>query len=218
VTPYYADDLVTLYLGDCREVMAWLSADVLVTDPPYGIARADSNSTQRPVEIVAGDENTDIRDAALALWGTRPAMVFGSWRQSRPQRVTGRLIWHKAAALSGHTCHAWYSAEEEIYLLGTGWVGKPIQNVIVTRERRDGAHGLVATIGHPTPKPVGLMEILIGKCPAGVIADPFAGAGSALIAARNLGRHAVGVELKERYCEVAAKRLCQDVLISGALG
>ena len=118
-----------------------------------------------------------------------------------------RLIWHKASSIPGHRTQAWFSADEEIYQLGAGFVGRPTQNVIVTHERRDGAHGEVARLGHPTPKPVPLMDALIAKCPPGVVADPFAGVGSTLIAAQRLGRRAICVEIQERYCEIAARRL-----------
>jgi site-specific DNA-methyltransferase (adenine-specific) len=108
------------------------------------------------------------------------------------------------------TSAPWYSAEEEIYIIGEGFHGKPEQNVIQTNEARMNKYGLPAQLGHPTPKPVGLMERLIAKCPEGVIADPFAGSGATLIAARNLGRQSIGVEYEEKYCELIATRLSQQ--------
>ena len=218
---YYQDDHVTLYHGDClTEHREWLNADVLVTDPPYGIAYKSggmSNSAHTARASIANDETVTARDSALASWGRRPAVVFGSWRQPRPAMTQHRLIWHKGKALPGMRTSAWYSADEEIYVLGTGFAGKPVQNVFRTENRQDGANGLVCETGHPTPKPLALMAWLVEKCPPGIIADPFAGSGATLLAARNLGRKAIGVELEERYCEVIAKRLDQGVLDIGAL-
>lgn len=217
MNPYYSDDLVTLYHGDCLRLTEWLASDVLVTDPPYGVAwkSGQFSNAQVPLEEeVLGDRDTLARDSVLTLWGNRPALVLGSWRIERPRHVSNRLIWHKAANIPGHRTQPWFAADEEIYQLGTGFCGKPEQNVLVTHDRRDGAHGEVATIGHPTPKPVSLMGRLILKCPPGTIADPFAGSGSTLVAAKQLGRRAIGVELEERYCEIAAKRLAQDTLFA----
>jgi DNA modification methylase len=211
--PYYQDDLITLYHGDCLEITEWLDADVLVTDPPYGVAWKSgqfSNATIALEETIENDNNAHVRDQALELWGKKPALVFGSWKVARPNRVANRLIWHKAANIPGMRTQPWYSADEEIYQIGTGFQGKPEQNVLVTNDRRDGAYGEVARLGHPTPKPVGLMERLIAKCPDGVIADPFAGSGATLIAARNLGKQVIGIELEEKYCELIAKRASQS--------
>lgn len=217
--PYYSDEFVTLYHGDCLEIDAWLAADVLVTDPPYGIAwqTGQTSRAHTPiVESVAGDEDTAARDATLRSWGDRPAVLFGSWRAPRPANCRHRLIWHKAARKPGFSTAPWFPTDEEVYILGRGFGGSPMGTVIATTEQRDGAHGLVATIGHPTPKPLDLMEQLIVKCPPGIVADPFAGSGSTLVAAKRLGRKAIGVELDERYCEIAAKRLAQGVLDFGA--
>lgn len=214
--PYYEDDLVTLYHGDCREITAWLDADVLVTDPPYGIDLTTSiNRHMKRSEgrvtapKVAGDDSLALRDAALAAWGERPALVFGSWRKPRPDNTRFRLIWDKGEAGMGDLSLPWRPGDEEIYVLGDGFHGRRGPNVIrvntVRSDRPD----------HPTPKPVPLMEQLITKCPAGVIADPFAGSGSTLRAAANLGRKAIGVELEEKYCEIIANRLSQGVLDLG---
>jgi site-specific DNA-methyltransferase (adenine-specific) len=218
--PYFQNELVTLYHGDCLEVTEWLKADVLVTDPPYGVAWKSStmsNAIKPKSEIINNDETPDVRDKSLELWGDRPALVFGSWKVARPNNTRHRLIWHKKANIPGMRSHAWFSADEEIYVLGTGFLGKPEQNVLVTNDRRDGAYGEVARLGHPTPKPVGLMERLIAKCPDGIIADPFSGSGATLVAARNLGRKAIGVEMEEKYCELIANRLSQEAFDFGGL-
>lgn len=215
--PYYADDLVTLYLADCLDQQAWLDADVLVTDPPYGIAYESNfnrlKGTQKLGRPISGDQSTAARDAALAAWGNRPALVFGRWDAPRPATARHRLIWDKGNSVGmGDLSMPWGRAEEEIYVLGAGFKGKRESNVIRAQmymapnpNRPD----------HPTPKPVALMESLIGKCPPGTVADPFAGSGATLIAARNLGRRAIGVEVEERYCELTAKRLSQQAFDFG---
>lgn len=224
MTVYYRDEFVTLHLGDCREVTPWLDADVLVTDPPYGISwKQRLGDGRRPreqvhvLDVVAGDRDTAARDDVLDAWGDRPAIVFGSWRVPRPAGVRSLLVWHKDGAFSGPLNAAFFTNHEEIYVLGDApWrkSAPPLRSVITTTEHRGQAS---RDAGHPTPKPVGLMETLVDRCPAGVIADPFAGSGSTLVAARNLGRRAVGVEIDERYCELVASRLDQYALDLGGV-
>jgi site-specific DNA-methyltransferase (adenine-specific) len=213
--PYFEDEYVILYHGDCLEVTEWLDADVLVTDPPYGIsweagALSDKRETRKKSEqSIISDESASVRDAALTLFGKKPAIVFGTWKIQRPENTTNVLIWHKANKQPGVLTHPFYSNHEEIYVLGNGFLGKPMQSVITSKEHRGMQPRL---IGHPTPKPVGLMESLIEKT-AGLIADPFAGSGSTLLAARNLGRKVIGVEIDEKYCELIAQRLSQQSFI-----
>ena len=223
-TPYYEDDAVTLYHGDCLKIDAWLTADVLVTDPPYGVrwesrfgdARKGTRDRARTKDVIVSDLDTAARDDVRSAWGLkRPAIMFGSWRIARPEGVRSLLVWNKDGAFSGPLNGAFFTNHEEIYVMGDGEWRKsspPLRSVITTTEHRSQATRI---IGHPTPKPIALMELLIDRCPPGVISDPFAGSGSTLIAARNLGRHAIGVEIDERYCEVIARRLSQDVLDFG---
>jgi DNA modification methylase len=224
VTPYYDDGQSTIYHGDCLDVLAWLEADVLVTDPPYGVEWASNAITwygggpsrssvvkARPeVAVIKGDKDALARDAALALWGDKPAVVFGSWRVARPQNVRHLLIWHKLGRNPGPLNAPWFAAHEEVYVIGQGFGGRPEQSVYVTTENRATEPN---RIGHPTPKPLDLMNRLIQKCPPGVIADPFMGSGTTLRAAKDLGRRAIGIEIDERYCEIAARRLAQEVLM-----
>jgi site-specific DNA-methyltransferase (adenine-specific) len=210
VQPYYQDDKITLYHGDCIEIDDWLAADVLVTDPPYGMAFVSSRTTQK--RPVANDHNADVRDSALRLWGAKPAAVFGTWRVDKPKDVQQVLIWDKRGAGPGmgDLSTAFGTSHEEIYLLGHWAKRAARRGSVITTESSPSS--LTTKIGHPTPKPVGLMEIIVAAAQPGIIADPFAGSGSTLIAARNLGCRAVGVEIEERYCELIARRLAQGCL------
>jgi len=217
--PYYEQDGITIYHGDCLECHEWLAADVLVCDPPYGMAFVSSRTTQR--REIAGDKTTAVRDAALALWGeSKPAAVFGTWKVERPVGVVNRLIWDKSAGSGpgmGDLSLAFGNSDEEIYLLGAWPKRGPRQpNVLRTHEAIGGPNGLVARGGHPTPKPPHLIERILRAAADGCVADPFCGTGGVLLAAKNLGRKAIGVEIEERYCEIAARRLSQQVLDLGA--
>lgn len=217
MNPYYQDEHVTLYHGDCLEIDAWLEADVLVTDPPYGTQFSDANpgggygrrqnaGLGPEGFVIANDGTAETRDAMLALWGDRPAAVFGSPRLPEPPGVwIDRLVWDKKRP--GMNGGPWRYRHESIFV-SAGF----------TRRSNDAVSILTAWPDqrvHMHAKPLGLMMALIDPAPPGVIADPFAGSGSTLIAARNLGRKAIGVEIEEHYCEVIAKRLDQLCLDFG---
>lgn len=215
MTLYYEDNMVRLFHGSNVDVTEWTTADVLVTDPPYGMSFVSNMRHKDDRVAVANDESLEARDAVMAMWGDRPAIVFGTWRYPRPVGTRALVVWWKRGAGPGmgDLSMPFGNATEEIYLLGEGFSGKRRENVIATDEQRGGVNGQAAKWGHPTPKPVGLMEQLVEVCPEGsVIADPFAGSGATLVAARNMGYRAIGVELEERYCEVIAKRLSQGSL------
>jgi DNA modification methylase len=223
--PYYADDTVTLYQGDCREIAEWLSADVLVTDPPYGIRyRRGKWAGERGHgghEGIAGDVDTSTRDQALALWGAlRPGLVFGSLRAPFPHGWRKALVFGKPTAGCGlfGQRDPWLSNWEPIFVIGRWPDQTPTRSAIVATRAKSasGYSGYATRAGHAHAKPVDVMEQLIAACPSGVIADPFAGSGSTLIGARNLGRRAIGIELDERCCERIAARLAADVLPLGA--
>ena len=211
--PYYEDESVTLYHGDCREITAWLDADVLIVDPPYGTQVANGLDVNhggygRRRFTIANDLTTECRDEALALWGDKAALVFGSPRMPDPPiQVADRLVWDKKRP--GMNGGPWRYRHESIYVT-KGFVRTSDAAVSIFTafpEQEYHIHG----------KPLSLMSALVAAAPPGVIADPFAGAGTTLVAAARMGRKVVGVELEEHYCEVIAKRLAQGVLDFGEM-
>ena len=215
--PYYSDERVVLYHGNCLELAdLWTCADVLVADPPYGMS-FDSGRVPGRGRPIAGDATTEVRDAVRDTWGDgRPWLMFGTWRQQRPRGTEQVLVWDKTDGVGpgmGDLGAAFGTSHEEVYL-GGPWRKQAARrgSVIRTSCAMGNPSGLVARTGHPTPKPTSLMETLIAACPPGTIADPFAGSGSTGVAAKALGRRAILVELEERFCEIAARRLAQDAL------
>jgi hypothetical protein len=219
--PYFSDGQVSLYLGDCREVTDWLAADVLVTDPPYGRGWKQGESKVRGRHGskshagIAGDAGTVLRDWALDAWGKRISVIFGDLMLAPPPGTKLVLPYCKPADAGVRGAVGGFRRDAEaVYLLGPWPTGLGGRSSVI-RSNALGHGNLVIRAGHPHAKPLDVMEALIAACPPGVIADPFAGSGSTLMAARNLGRRAIGVEIDEQYAEKAARRLSQVTLFSG---
>jgi DNA modification methylase len=224
---YYEDEWVTLYHADCRDVLP-VEADVLVTDPPYSsggyqeAGKASGSIGTRGGDVIVADNLSTRGYQRLmreVLRGCRVEefYVFTDWRmwvytsdalEDAGVRVRNMLVWDKRQMGMGMP----WRNQHELIAFGKRGAG----------EIRSGKHGNVLSVKrsgnalHPTEKPVELAEILLGNAEPGAILDPFAGSGTTLVAAKNLGRKAIGIELEERYCEVAAKRLSQGVLELGA--
>lgn len=201
--PYYSDESCTIYHGDCAEILPELGRfDLLLTDPPYGYewntnySRFSKGSTDK--EAILNDGHGEVNlEPCFAI--TSEQMIFGC--NSIPQSNVGSyLIWDKRcpdgfAFLSDGEA-AWWSEGHGVYIC-----------TINAQQHRSKA-GL-----HPTQKPVGLMTWCINKAKkAQTILDPFMGSGTTLVAAKLEGRKAIGIEISEKYCEIAANRLRQRVL------
>lgn len=212
--PYYEHAGITIYHGDCRELLPRLEADVIVSDPPYGIRYSPSQNSAKAwgaktfvgEVVVAGDDGPFDPTPLLRF----PAVVlFGAnhYADKLPPSPAW-LVWDKRDGMTSNDfadCElVWTNFTSVARLFRHQWNG-----ALRASERG-------VTRVHPTQKPIELMQWIIGKCPPGVVLDPFMGSGTTLVAAKNLGRRAIGIEIEERYCEVAAKRLSQEVLDLGA--
>jgi site-specific DNA-methyltransferase (adenine-specific) len=214
--PYYDDGRVVIYHGDAAVVSRRLpDPDLIFTDPPYGIAYAP----MRGGMPIANDTCESKAGSVLArvldeLNEARAAFVCCEWRSIAMVRSA-----MEEAGLPPKCCIVWdklqgvqnldrFAKQHEFLLYAGPYGGEPTVATDVWRHARD------YEPDHPTPKPVPLVAkaILSTTDPGALVVDPFMGSGTTLRAAKNVGRRAIGIEIEERYCELAARRCAQDVL------
>lgn len=218
MTPYYEHAGITIYHGDCRDIVPSLTADVLITDPPYGVELGTSdprghNHGLSKAPYASYDDTLDKFRAIVV-----PAVTVALRKCVRGAVFSGPHImaWPEPSVVGGIYCpsasgHNQWGFTNLFVVLFYGHDPRlnlgPRHTVLVSNETAE-------RNGHPCPKPIGWMRWLVsrvaqrGEC----VLDPFMGSGTTLVAAKNLECCAIGIEIEERYCEIAAKRLSQEVL------
>jgi hypothetical protein len=220
VKPYYEQDGIAIFHGKAEEVLPFVpSVDLLCTDPPYGInviSATYQNKKTRPGAALAHKRNycnSETWDSQpppawlieQAIGKARHAIIFGgNYFELAPSSCW--LVWDKENGANDFAdCELiWTNLEKAVRRLKYTWNGMIQEHMGDAKEPRF----------HPTQKPLAVMTWAIQQAPddCRLILDPFMGSGTTLRAAKDLGRHAIGIEQNERYCEIAAKRLAQGVL------
>jgi DNA modification methylase len=211
VKAYYQDDYATIYHGDCMEIVPTLEEfSLTLTDPPYGVgenAHRIASRTKLAATTDYGDFDWDSEPANLfqiemCQKASRESIIWGgNYFHLAPSR--GWLVWDKQNSGNFADCElAWTNIKTSVRIFRFLWNGMI---------RAGEARGVKRV--HPTQKPIELMTWCLGFAPnATNILDPFMGSGTTLVAAKSLGKLAVGIEREERYCEAAALRLQQEYL------
>jgi DNA modification methylase len=218
--PYYEHAGITIYHGDCREVLpdlhlcgSRLALSALLTDPPYGISY-DASHSKYLNGIDRGQALWDREpfDPTSLISMQLPSIIWGgNCFSSRLPDEASWIAWVKIqsqdADIRQSDCElAWTNCLGRSRVFFHLWIGA----------YRDSESGL--RNWHPCQKPEALMRWCIARLPSKTetVIDPFMGSGTTLRAAKDLGRYAIGIEIEEKYCEIAAKRLSQEVLEFGA--
>ena len=211
--PYYEQDGITIYNADCRDVLPTLEpVDLVLTDPPYGIGEAAGKNKSRGLLAIPtdyGDADWDDHPVDAALMDAvraagRTQIIFGGNYYDLPP-TSCWLIWDKDNTGDFADAEmAWTNMPKAVRLIKWRWNGMLQERGGKDKESRQ----------HPTQKPLPVMRWCIQQAPdAQTILDPFMGSGTTLRAAKDLGLKAVGIEIEERYCEIAANRMAQGVLL-----
>jgi DNA modification methylase len=200
--PYFTDGKRTIYHSDCREILPTLPKfDVLLTDPPYGILKETGSAATRrqggnlDQGKMQWDSAITLEDCEMLKRSAELLMIWGG-NHFELGVTRGWLVWDKQNdGLNFGECeYCWTNME------------------FAPRIHRQWCVNIDGLRIHPTQKPIGLMKFCLSFCKeAKTIVDPYAGVGSTLIAAKELGLECVGIEREESFCESAANRLRQDV-------
>jgi DNA modification methylase len=211
--PYYDAEGITIYHADCRVVLPLLGAfDLLVTDPPYGIGENSKKQQSRGKKAKPNDYGEfDWDQETPPAWlveqmveKARHAIVWGGNFYRLPPKSCW-LVWDKDNTGDFADCElAWTNLKKAVRKIRYRWNGMLQERMGKDKETRV----------HPTQKPLSVIEWAIQQAPpeCETILDPFMGSGTTLVAARNLGKRAVGIEREEQYCKAAVERLRQGVL------
>ena len=190
VEPYFQDESVLIIHADCRDILPKIpKVDLVLTDPPY-------------------EGYDDYVWDAVSIEGLLPPVrSFVFWKGAPfPLAYTARHVWAKANRNLGNRGELY----EEIYELRGGCTGLVMRHAVIDSEMNARLNGDVF-YAHPTQKPLRLIKRLLTDT-GDLILDPFMGSGTTLRAAKDLGRYAIGIEIEEKYCEIAKRRMAQTVM------
>jgi site-specific DNA-methyltransferase (adenine-specific) len=214
--PYYDKDGITIYHADCREILPFVGRfDLCLTDPPYGLAGSETDKNDYLSYDDSRDSTTSLVREVLAMCRSitdRVIMTPGqSLMFSYPEPDAIGAFYYPAGTGS---CSWGFVGWQPIFYYG--------KDPFLARGLGRLANSFVSTESaekslHPCPKPIKTWERLMQRVSfdGETILDPFMGSGTTLVAAKQLGRKCVGIELEEKYCEIAVQRLAQDILPFG---
>jgi site-specific DNA-methyltransferase (adenine-specific) len=221
--PYYDQDGITIYHGDCREVLPMIepdSVDLVLTDPPFNVGFDYKNGfdDDRPLE----EYGEWLRSCIAA---TDRVLVDGGWsfwwmamRHCHQWSFWFPEGWRIFAAAKNFVqfrpTEVQWSWDPVVFWQRGNRKAKPIAGKRDWHIANTAALILEKSNGHPCPRPIDTARYIVSLVshPESVVLDPFMGSGTTLRAAKDLGRHAIGIEIEERYCDIAVKRLQQQVL------
>lgn len=212
MSPYYEQSGITIYHGDCREILPGLEGvDCVITDPPYGIGY-DGGQSQRGSQCLGRVIGDDAPFDPSLLLSFPDVLCWGANNYAQELPREGQFyVWDKVLSngldVRIAECEfAWHRKGTKPRIYRHLWSGA----------YRTGEEAGMRSV-HPTQKPVELFRWCVQRMPGETqtVLDPFMGSGTTLRAAKDLGRKAIGIEIEERYCEIAAKRLEQEVLDFG---
>lgn len=216
--PYYQDETTTIYCADCRDVIGELSCDLVLTDPPYGIEKSSGTINKQRAK---GEYASNFKDCPEYI-ETVVAAVIAECVEKWPTVVTpGNKCMMKYPQPHSMGCfyqpasvglQVWGNADAQpIFYYGKNPtkrnMGTPCSYVMTEQPKKN---------GHPCPKPLGIWKKLMSNVTLEgmVVLDPFMGSGTTIEAARDLGRKSIGIEIEEKYCEIAAQRCSQSLLFA----